>query len=323
MPAPSSSLATLRPDLAGSFEEFNLAMDRQGYIGTRVLIPVEVMKPSGKFGKITVEALLKERDTARAPGAGYSRGNWQFTDASFVCEEHGAEEPVDDREAQMYAEYFDAETVSAERALHAVLMNQEKRIAALIFNTTTWTGAALTTTVATPWSTFATAVPVDNVLAAKRRVWDGCGLWPNALVLTRRKFQDLQQCAQIVDRVKYSGLYDPLTRGITPALIAQALDLDFILVAGGAKDTAKEGQAATFASIWTDTMAQVARVAISADIREPCVGRVFHWSEDGSTIGGTVESYRDETIRGDVVRVRHDVDEIVTYKEAAHLLQGL
>ena len=31
MPAPSESLATLRPDLGGSMEEFDLAADRQGF----------------------------------------------------------------------------------------------------------------------------------------------------------------------------------------------------------------------------------------------------------------------------------------------------
>jgi hypothetical protein len=36
-----------------------------------------------------------------------------------------------------------------------------------------------------------------------------------------------------------------------------------------------------------------------------------------------VESYRDEKVRGDVIRVRHDVDEIVLYPEAGHLLSNI
>jgi hypothetical protein len=58
-------------------------------------------------------------------------------------------------------------------------------------------------------------------------------------------------------------------------------------------------------------------------MRDACIGRTFHWSQDGSSIGGTVESYRDERVRGDVIRVRHDVDEIVLYPQAGHLLSNV
>jgi hypothetical protein len=67
----------------------------------------------------------------------------------------------------------------------------------------------------------------------------------------------------------------------------------------------------------------VAKVASTSDPREPCVARVFHWGEDGSTIGATIESYRDEPKRSDVVRSRMDTDEVVMYVEAAHLLDNV
>jgi hypothetical protein len=67
----------------------------------------------------------------------------------------------------------------------------------------------------------------------------------------------------------------------------------------------------------------VAKIATSVDMREPCIGRTFHWTQDGSSIGGTVESYREEAIRGDVIRVRHDVDEVILYPEAGHLLSNV
>ena len=59
------------------------------------------------------------------------------------------------------------------------------------------------------------------------------------------------------------------------------------------------------------------------DMSEPCIGRTFHWAEDGSQPAGTVETYRDETKRSDIVRVRHDVDEIVMYTEMGHLLYNI
>ena len=61
----------------------------------------------------------------------------------------------------------------------------------------------------------------------------------------------------------------------------------------------------------------------SNDIQEPCVGRTFHWSADGSSMGGTVETYRDETKRSNIVRVRQDTDEKVLYAATGHLLSNI
>jgi len=322
MPSPKTSLATLRPDLA-SFEEFDLAMDRQGFIGHRVLTVIDVAKASGVFGRIKLVDLLQNRETARAPGSGYSRGSFRFDDETFATKEHGTEEPIDDVEAEMYAEYFDAEQISTQRAYDAVLRNAEKRVAAAVFNTTTWTGTGLTTAVGTKWDVFATATPITDVLAAKKKVWDGVGMWPNALVISRKVFLNLRECAQIVDRIKYAGFQNPVSSEITIASLAQVFDLDMVLVAGAAKNTANEGQVAVIASVWSDTLAMICRIGNTSDFKEPCIGRTFHWNGDGSDIDGRVETYRDETIRGDVVRVRHQVEEKILYKECGHLLNTI
>jgi hypothetical protein len=64
-------------------------------------------------------------------------------------------------------------------------------------------------------------------------------------------------------------------------------------------------------------------VATDQDIRTPCVARTFHWSEDGSQIGGTVETYYDDPRRSNIVRVRHQVDELVLYPETGHLISNV
>ena len=61
----------------------------------------------------------------------------------------------------------------------------------------------------------------------------------------------------------------------------------------------------------------------SDDIEEPCIGRCFHWSEDGAEPGGTVEQYREERVRGEVIRVRHEVQEKILYVPTAHLITGV
>jgi len=193
-------------------------------------------------------------------------------------------------------------------------------MAALIFNTATWTGSALTTTIGTNWATVASATPVVDVNAARQKLWDGSGIWPNALIVNRKVYNDLRNTTEIIDHSKSQGFMDVRQGNISEAQLATVFDLEQIIVAGSPKNTADEGLAITIAPIWSNSYAMLCKVARTSDHREPCISRVFHWGEDGSAIGGTIESYRDETVRSDIIRVRHDVDEKVMYTQAGHLL---
>ena len=323
MPSPTSSLATQRPDLA-TFLEFDLQSEDQGYIAADVFPVIDVQSASGNFGKIPLEQLLQQRETRRSPGSGYSRSQWTFTPATYATYEHGAEEPVDDNEAQMYAEYFQAEQISTLRAFSAVLRNAEQRVADAVFNTTTWTGSSLTTAITHEWDDATNAVPLTDVEAAVQKIYDNSGLWANALIINRKVFRNLRNNDQIIERINASGAGSPSkATDVTTQMLSAVFDLPNIIVAGTSKNGAKEGQSASPTQIWSGEYAMVCKIASGPDMRDPCIGRTFHWSQDGSSIGGTVESYRDETVRGDVIRVRHQVAEVVLYPEAGHLLSNV
>lgn len=322
MPSPSSSLATLRPDLAGSFMEFDLEMQRRGFVANRVLPVTEVAKQAGTFGKIPIEQLLSSPDTKRSSGGGYNRGNWTFDDTSYATEENGWEEPVDDREAKMYADYFDAEQVSTMRAYEFVLGAAERRAAALVFNATTFTSQ--TTNVTNEWDDYSNATPITNVEVAVQAVYARTGMWPNAMVINRKVFRNLRLCDQVISAITASGAGRPAKASdVTVEMLQAVFDLEEIIVAGTSKNTTKEGQTASISSNWSDEYASVFVKPRTNDIREPGLGRTFHWGEDGSEIGGTVESYRDETRRSDIIRVRYDVDEVLIYTEMAQLLDNI
>lgn len=320
MPAPSNSLATLRPDLGGSMEEFDLIADRMGFIANRVLPVIEADRPSGTFGKIPIEELLKSPDVVRNSRSGYPRGKWTFTDDSYATKEYGFEEPVDERDSKFYADYFDAELVAAQLALDTVLRAHEKRAADLLFNISTWTPTSVTH----EWDDYENATPINDVEASVQRVYDASGLWPNALIINRKVFRNLRQCEQVIERIQAAGAGDRVKASdITADMLAAVFDLEEVIVAGASKNNAKEGQTAEPVQIWSSEYAMVARVARTSNIKEPCLGRTIHWGADGSQIGGTMESYRDETVRGDVIRCRHEVHQKVFMVELADLMDNI
>lgn len=325
MPIGSSTAATvnLRPDL-GSFFEFDVELEKEGFVGNKVLPIVNVSLQADNPGKIPVEQLLQVGSTARASGSGYSRGQWKFERFTYATEEHGWEEPVDDRDKQRYSNLFDAEAIATLRAQSIIARNYETRVASAIYNTSTWTGSSLTTAITNEWDDFTNAVPLTDVEAAVQKIYDGSGLKANALVINWKVFRNLRNCDQVIERIQSQGAGDrTLATDVTAQMLATAFDLDYVIVAGASKNSATQGQTASISQIWSGEYAMVCRVSDSMDMRDPCIGRTFHWTGDGSALDGVIETYRDETVRSDIVRCRFETDEVVMYPQAGHLLSNI
>lgn len=318
MATPDSVLSTQRPDIADSMLEFDLEMNQQGFIGSSVLPVFESGVSAGKFGKIPIEELLQTPDTRRAPGAGYARGRYTFTPDSFETEEHGAEEPVDDRESKIFGGYFNHEVVAASRARNFVMQSYEIRVAALLQNNATFTNAGSTAA----WTTTNTATPIADVLGRQIAIYNATGLWPNAVQMTHEQFLRLKQVDEFIDKVKDTRPVLPGDIGISD--VASAFEVPFVLVSGSTKNTANPGQTASLSSIWDRTKICIGVIATNPnDFRQPSVGRTFHYGEDGSVMGAAMESYRDETVRADIIRARMDTDEKLLYTELWQILTGV
>lgn len=322
MPAPSSTPATLRPDLAGAMEEFPIAQAMAGMIGYMVAPVLDVSVQADNFGKIPVEAYLQLLNTKRASGSGYNRDDFEFDLDSYATIEHGAEGVVDDRDAKRYRSYFDAELKQVERKRFQVMLAAEKRVADLVFNASTFTGA-LTAAAGTAWDDYANADPIADVEAAAQAFYNNTGLWPNTGICGRLNYRNLRNCQSIIDRISSVGAGDrSLATDINAAKLAEVFDLPRILIGGMASNTANKGLAASIGSIWNPDYFMLAYISDDSSIETPSLARTFHWSEDGSAIGGTIETYREDDKRSTIVRVRHEVHEKLMYTQLGYLITG-
>jgi len=322
MPYPGTSTAVARQDLGGLLESFDLEMDRRGFIGNRVLPIFNVPLNGGRFPKIKAEELLRTNmELERNPYSGYARDTTKFEDDSYTTKERGAEHLVDDKLRHVYASYFDMEAIALKKTVDMVLRDQESRAASMIFNTTTWTGATLYLDTSIAW-TSASAVPVTDVNTAKRNIRANFGRWPDTMIFNYNNLLYLREVEQIQDRIASSGAGQSIKPSeITAAQLGSVFDIDNVLIPGSAYNSAAEGLAAAFGELWSNDYCWIGCVAKTNDITEPCVGRTMHWGGDGSNPLGTVETYREESNRGDVVRVRHEVEEKLLFAAAGFLLK--
>lgn len=329
------SAAINRFDLSLSYNEFSLLANRRGFIGLQALPAVPVALQSASFMKVAVEALLrKAEDTKRAPKATYSRDDYEWTTDTYKTEDHGAEEILDDRTLKLYGNEIRSEQIHVQRAINRVLMAYENDAAAAVFNTSTWTGSSLTTAVSTAWTTAASAVPITDIDTARESVRSSCGMKPNALIISDYALLKLARTAQVQDLLKYSGRDDPKNLVLIGAL-QELLQLDQILVGEGYKNTADQGQTASFSRLWDTTMAMVCRVAdpgnMDVEDPDPCIGRTMMWTDENGPIPGVgeqemsliMEEYREENRRGGVIRARNDRQVKIIHAEAGHLLTAV
>ena len=238
---------------------------------------------------------------------------------TYAAKEHGWEEPVDDVEAALYRRFFDAEEVAVMRAVDIILRSQEARIAAKVFNTSNITATA---DVSISWNTSATAVPRTDVNTAKEAMRAASGLTPNVMVISHKVFSCLLVCKAITDALQYTNPLQVNSEEAQRRLLSQYFGLE-ILVGNAIKDGAKKGQSYSITDIWDDEYAGLFKVSAGGpDLREPCLGRTFLWTED-SPNNTVVEQYREDKIRSEIYRVRHNTDEAFVFTGAGYLLGNI
>ena len=149
---------------------------------------------------------------------------------------------------------------------------------------------------------------------------------PNTLIVSPSTFFLLTNCDQMVERIKYTFPGIDISN-MTSRQLAQALGLEKVLVGGGVYSTADKGQDASIARFWPDAEAMLTITTDDPDISVPCIGRTFFWVEESGDgeANTVVETYRDETRRADIVRVRHDSDErlLASYNDSGSMVSDI
>jgi len=315
MPAPGVDVI-LKPELAAIAYEYAMAADQRGFIAQQLLPIFEVPLQSAQYPFIPIEAMLKVRKTLRAPRSGYSRSDWQFEMKNYACQDRGLEEPLDDTERKLYMRFFDAEVVTVQRNINGMLMEKEARVAAMLCDAG---NIHQNGDVSVAWTDLDNCDPRKDVMAARQVMRLGSGIRPNVLTVNEANFLNLIQCKKLNERLQYTQPIELQSMENQRRILAQYLGLNDVLVAGALEDTADKGQPHDLAEIWPADFALLAFVSSGTqDLREPCLGRSFLWTED-SPQELITEAYRDESKRSWIYRVRHNIGENFVFQGAAYL----
>lgn len=289
-----------------------------GLIGMRALPPFMSPVKTGAYTAITRASILRARDVKRAPKSIYNRDTYEGADVSFNCAEYGQEQALDDSERALYMSDFEGELVTAAMARDILLREQEKRVAAALQNTSTFTGSALyTDNSGTPWSTAGTDI-VAQVDAARDKVRANSGLEANAVVMSVGHRTNIKKNTGIKAALQYVAR---ATEAEILGALADLFGVRYVLMGGGAKNTAAENATASISDIWSTLYVWVGVIAETQALSEPCIGRTIIFAPDSSEV--SVEEYREEQTRSTIYRARHNVQELIQDAYFGHLMKVL
>jgi hypothetical protein len=175
--------------------------------------------------------------------------------------------------------------VTVTRQLTQKLMIRRDRIFQSKYMTTSvWsqdvTGAAagtgvVGTTTTVYWDDDANSDPFTDVATQQTFILQNTGFLPNTLVVSWGVYQALRKHPLIIDRIKYTSATFAGT--ITPALLAEAFDIERVVVSKAVYNTAGENVAASMSFINSKT-ALLCYVTPTPGLMVASAGYTFPWS---------------------------------------------
>jgi hypothetical protein len=301
-----SSGATIRADINQVVIE--AAQADTFFIGEKAMPPFSVDAKSGTYPKLQIaEAeLLSRGSVERSRSSSYGEVARKWTADTYDCVDRGLEEPVDDTDQKDLSRYFNYEASSAKWVLRNMKLDHEARVAAAIVNATTF-GAGTASAVAYTEANIATISFIADVLAAIERCRDnGCN--PNTIILSSTVYNRVRRGTLVVNFVA-----SQVGKGasVTTTAIAQALADEGItkcLVGKARYNSAKKGQAKSMTACWGNTYIWVGNANDGArTLQDGGAGFTFVWNAEGGL--WVTETYRNETRRSNIVRVRQNTTE--------------
>jgi hypothetical protein len=314
----SNTAAVFRGDIAGVLEQ---AKDWEtNLIGTRVMPILNVPVRAGQYPsfKLKEGQLLKSDVKQRAPYSAFARGTRAFNYESYSALEYGYEEAVDDTVTADISRFFDAEVIAAKLARRKLLLAHELRTAAAIFNATTFTstnsGTAYTTA---NLATFDVGQDVQE--AIDRLLSNGESSTNLRVVIPYPVWTRIRASTKFQNRLRGVGLSTDTILNASTDAAAQVFGVQEVLIGRASYDSAPEGIAFSSSNVWANTYIWVGSVTESSSgYFGGGAGFTLNWSEYGPAVG--VFTYRDETIKSNIVRAAHYVSEKVVNSNAGQLI---
>lgn len=290
-----------------------VAYKNEAYIADLVLPRVTVGKQAFKYKVFNKADTFSIPDTKVARASAPNRISFGFSETSSFTIDRALDDPIPNEDIANAPEGFDPKAHAAASVMDLILLDHEKATADLVFNADNYASTNKATLSGESQFTHASATPYDTVETAL----ETCVMRPNIITFGQAAWVAFKRHANVIARVLGSANAKGI---VTRQAVAEALEVEQVLVGRGRYNSAAKGQTPVLSRLWDDSVALIFQDKM-ADTR----GRITfgYTAQFGNRVGGTIED-PDCGMNGGVrVRSGESVRELITANDLGYLLSDV
>jgi len=302
---------------------FDSGADGMNFVADKLCPAIPVTNQSNRFFVLESGNFFIEdgNGALRAPQTAAKRVNYSVSSDGYYCQNYALQHAFGLEEiANMDP------AVRGQQAVDLILgklrRGQEVRVANLLTSISN-VGSGVALTGANKWSDLTGSDPIGDIDSGHAFIRRQTGLVANTLVTDADTMALLRRHPTLLDMYKYTS-----GGTVADAQIAQAFRVSNILMAGGLKNVANEGQTKSLVNIWGNS-AVLAYVPPGGGgtFSAPTAGAVrFQWSNDGIYGAGfnVMRTVRNEagSEHAEIIEAGHFQAEKVTARDLIYTLTG-
>ena len=298
--------ATFNPVLSEALNKIG----ENKFVGTQILPVRDIATKSGQYPVFGDDQFDLNASKVRAAGSAFARRDFAYGQQDFSCKQYALEGLLPDEDATQASDdgVSDASAAIAQKLQRDIMVGHELRVAAAM-NAAAFNSTAVTAS----FNSKATALPIEDIQLAVERL-NGNGFYDGlALIIETSLFN------KMINTDDVRGIFNGNGQYTNRQVILDALGVNQIIVTPTRYNSAAKGKAASRTKVWTPGHFFVGQVA-GGDFANGGFGRTLSYGPDGGVF--SAESYRDEPIKSDVLRVLNSVDEVIINTNACEKLTG-
>jgi hypothetical protein len=308
---------TVQPRLT----QIAMAIKPEGMIADLVCPRIPVPGEKFLYTKMSTDEAFTIQDTRVGRTGAPNTVEFGGADVNDSTEDYGLDDPVPNKDIKnAEGTNYDPQAAAAERTALLVKLAREQRVANLYFALNTYQAALRTTLAgASQWSDPASD-PVNAILT----MFDSMLVRPNIGVFGRQTWTKLRQHPKVVAAVlnAVNAGAGQLAAGVAGrAAIADLLELEDVFIGESFANSAKKGQAASFARLWGK---HAAFLRIDKNVKDPkmALPTFAFTAQWGDMVSGTIADSSIGLDGGVRVRVGEHIKELVSFQDVGCFFQN-
>jgi hypothetical protein len=251
------------------------------YIADKVFPVVPVVHQADKYFVYTKDDYFRDEAQLRADATESAGSGFNLKTQSYSAGVWALHKDIGDQTRRNADPAVDMDVASTKFVMQRMLIRRDRFFAAT-FMTNVWgtnvtgssTGVPGGTTTTAFWDDDGNGDPFTDIAVGQTEILQNTGLEPNTLVLGFPVYQALRKHPLVIDRIKYTS---PAYAGtITPQLLAEAFDVERVLVSKGVYNTAQQGATGSYSFI-VGNNALLCHSARAPGLWTPSAGYTFAW----------------------------------------------